>query len=138
MILVHRSSSSKYSYPKQTLPSNPFLLFPPMSVSVDFFLFLCFQDNLEYHCILMPQETLVKYDQTIATDVGPVSFELVLPKFVPYIITSNSISPYVATYPTQYPHFNYTYILNVLFFYSPTFCTIHHCKPNRRPVELIF
>jgi hypothetical protein len=46
-----------------------FLLFPLMSVSVDFFLFLYFQDDLEYRCILMFQEAFVEYDQTITNNV---------------------------------------------------------------------
>jgi hypothetical protein len=48
---------------------NFFLLFPLMSVSVDFFLFLYFQDDLEYRCILMFQEAFVEYDQTITNNV---------------------------------------------------------------------
>jgi hypothetical protein len=59
-------------------------------------------------------------------------------KFVPNIIISDLIFPCVATYPTQHPHFSYTYFLNVLSFCSPTFCVIHHRGSNRRLVELPF
>jgi hypothetical protein len=88
MVLIHESPSSKHSYPKQALwiyfiPSNPFLLVPLISVSVDFFLFLCFQDDLEYHCVLVSQEPFVGYDQTITNDVGSASFEFVLPQVCP-------------------------------------------------------
>jgi hypothetical protein len=88
MVLIHGSSSSNHSYPKQALwiyfiPSNFFLLLPPMSVSVDLFLFLYFQDDLEYHCVLVPQETFVGYDQTITNGVGPASLESVLPQVCP-------------------------------------------------------
>jgi hypothetical protein len=143
MVQVHESSYSKHSYPKQALwvyfiPSNLFLLFSPMSVSVDLFLFLYFQDDLEYCCVLVLQEAFVGYDQTIANDVGLASFELMLPKFVPNIIIFYSIFPYVATYPTQHPHFSYTHLLDVLSFCNPTFCVIHHRESNRRPVELAF
>jgi hypothetical protein len=83
MVQVHESSSSKHSYPKQALwiyfiPSNLFLLLPPMSVSVDIFLFLCFQDDLEYHYVLVLQEAFVGYYQTITNDVGLASLEYVL------------------------------------------------------------
>jgi hypothetical protein len=54
-----------------------------MSVSVDLFLFSCFQDNLEYHYVLVPQEVFVGYDQTITNGVGPASLELVLPQICP-------------------------------------------------------
>jgi hypothetical protein len=50
-----------------------------MSVSVDLFLFLYFQDDLEYRCVLVLQEAFVGYDQIIANDVGLASLELVLP-----------------------------------------------------------
>jgi hypothetical protein len=88
MVQVRESSSSKHSYPKQILwiyfiPSNLFLLFPPMSVSVDLFLFLYFQDDLEYRCILVLQEAFVGYDQAIANDVGLASLKLVLPQVCP-------------------------------------------------------
>jgi hypothetical protein len=143
MVQVHESLSSKHSYPKQPLwvysiLSNIFLLLPPMSVSIDPFLFLYFQDDLEYRCVLVLQETFVGYDQTITNDVGLTSLELVLPKFVPNIIISDSNFLCVATYPTQHLHFSYTHLLNVLSFYSPTFCAIHHHGSNRRPVELVF
>jgi hypothetical protein len=143
MVQVHESTFSKHFYPKQALwiyfiHSNLFLLFPPMSVSSDLFLFLCFQDDLEYHCVLVPQETFVGYDQTIANNVGPASLELVLPKFVSYIIISDSISPCVVTYSTQHPHFSYTHLLDVLSFCSSIFCVIHHRGSNRRPVEHSF
>jgi hypothetical protein len=67
MVQVHESSSSKHSYPKQVpwiyfIPSNLFLLLSPMSFSVDFFLFLYFQDDLEYRCELVLQEGFVGYD----------------------------------------------------------------------------
>jgi hypothetical protein len=66
MVQIHKSSSSKHYYLKQTLwiyfiPSNIFLLLPPMSVSVDLFIFLCFHDDLEYHCVLVLQETFVRW-----------------------------------------------------------------------------
>jgi hypothetical protein len=120
------------------IPSNLFLLLPPMSVSVDLFLFLYFQDDLKYRCVLMLQEIFVGYDQTIANDVGVASLELVLPQVVPNIIISDSIFPCVVIYPTQYPHFSYTHLLNVLSFCSPTFCAIQHRRSNHRPVELVF
>jgi hypothetical protein len=62
-----------------------------MSISVNLFLFLYFQDDLEYRCVLVLQEVFVGYDQTIANDVGLTSLELVLPKFVP---KPNSNKPY--------------------------------------------
>jgi hypothetical protein len=88
MVQVYESPFSKHSYPKQALlvyfiPSNLFLLFPPMSVRVDLFLFLYFQDDLEYCCVLVLQEAFVGYDQTIANDVGLASLELVLPQVCP-------------------------------------------------------
>jgi hypothetical protein len=88
MVQVHESPSSKHSYPKQALlvysiPSNLFLLFPPMSVPVDLFIFLYFQDDLEYRCVLVLQEAFVGYDQTIANDIGLASLELVLPQVCP-------------------------------------------------------
>jgi hypothetical protein len=88
MVLVHGSPSSKYSYQKQALwiyfiPSNPFLLLPHMLTSVDLFLSLCFQDDLEYHYVLVPQEAFVGYDQTITNGVGLTSLELVLPQVCP-------------------------------------------------------
>jgi hypothetical protein len=87
-VQVHESSYFKHSYPKQALwiyliPLNLFLLFPLMSVSVDHFLFLYFQDDLEYSCVLMLQEAFIGYDQTIANDVGLTSLELVLPQICP-------------------------------------------------------
>jgi hypothetical protein len=109
-----------------------------MSVSVDLFFLLYFQDDLEYRCVPVLQEVFVRYDQTIANDVGLASLELVLPKFVPNIIISDSIFPYVITYLTQHPHFSYTHLLDVLSFCSPTFYVIHHRGSNRRPVELAF
>jgi hypothetical protein len=89
MVQVHESLSSTHSYPKQDLwvyfiPSNLFLLLPPMSVSVD--LFLYFQDDLKYRCVLILQEAFVGYDQTIANDVGLASLELVLRKLIIIII----------------------------------------------------
>jgi hypothetical protein len=91
MVQVHESLSSTHSYPKQDLcvyfiPSNLFLLLPPMSVSVDLFLFLYFQDDLKYRCVLILQEAFVGYDQTIANDIGLASLELVLPKLIIIII----------------------------------------------------
>jgi hypothetical protein len=143
MVQVHKSSFSKHSYPKQTLwiyfiPSNIFLLLPPMSVSVNLFLFLYFQDNLKYRCVLVLQEAFVGYDQTITNDVRLFSLEWCYPKFISNIIISDSIFPCVATYPTQHPHFNYTHLLDVLSFCSPTFCAIHNRGSSRRPVELAF
>jgi hypothetical protein len=143
MVQVYESLSSTHSYPKHTLwlysiLSNFFLLLPPMSVSVDLYLFLYFQDDLKYRCVLMLQEVFVGYDKTIANDVGLASLELVLPKFVPNIIIFDSIFPCVATYPTQHPHFSYTHLLDLLSFCSPTFCAIQHRGSNHRPVELAF
>jgi hypothetical protein len=143
MVQIHESPSFKHSYPKQALwiysiSSNIFLLLPPMSASIDLFLFLYFQDDLEYRCVLVLQEVFVGYDQTIANDVGLAYLELVIPKFVPNIIIFDSIFPCVATYPTQHPHFSYTHLLDVLSFCSPTFCAIHHRGSNRRPVEFAF
>jgi hypothetical protein len=112
MVHVHESLSFTHSYLKQVLwvyfiPSNLFLLLPPMSISVDLFLFLYFQDDLKYRYVLMLQEVSVGYDQTIVNDGGLASLELVLPKFVSNIIISDSIFLCVVTYPTQHPHFNY-------------------------------
>jgi hypothetical protein len=45
--------------------------------------FLCFQDDLEYHCVLVLQEAFVGYNQIIANDVGLASLELVLPQIYP-------------------------------------------------------
>jgi hypothetical protein len=59
-------------------------------------------------------------------------------KFVLYIIISDSISPYMISYPTQHLHFVYTHLLDVLSFCSPTFCTIHHHMFNCRPIEFTF
>jgi hypothetical protein len=53
-----------------------------MSVLIDLFLFLYFQD-LEYRCVLVLQEAFVGYDQTIANDVRLASLELVLPQICP-------------------------------------------------------
>jgi hypothetical protein len=83
MVLIHRSSVSKHFYPKQTLciyfiSSNPFLLLSLMSVSVNIFLLLYYQDDLEYHCILMSQGVFVGYDQTIAYSIRPAYLELML------------------------------------------------------------
>jgi hypothetical protein len=135
MVLVHESSFFKHFYPKQTLwiyfiHSNLFLLLPLMSVSVDFFLFLYFHDDLEYHCLLVTQDIFVGYDQTIANNIELTSLEFVLPKFISYMFVSDLISPCVAVYPTQHLHFNYTQLLNMLSFYNPAFCVIHHRGPN--------
>jgi hypothetical protein len=54
-----------------------------MSVSVDRFLFLYFQDDLEYRCVLVLQEAFIGYDQTIANDIELTSLELVLPQVCP-------------------------------------------------------
>jgi hypothetical protein len=54
-----------------------------MSISIDLLLFLYFQDNLEYHYILMPQETFIGYDQTIINSVEPASLELMLSQVYP-------------------------------------------------------
>jgi hypothetical protein len=116
MVQVYESPSSKHSYPKQTLwiyfiPSNLFLLLPPMSVSVDLFLFLYFQDDLEYRCVLVLQETFVGYDKTIANDIGLASLELVLPLVWPHIQHNIRISatlifwtccPFVAQHSVSY------------------------------------
>jgi len=58
---------------------NSSLLLIPMLVLVDLFLFLYFDDDLEYHRVLAFQETFVGYDQIITNGVKPVSLELVLP-----------------------------------------------------------
>jgi hypothetical protein len=50
-----------------------------MSVSVNLFLFLCFQIDLEYHCVLISNKTFVGYEQTIINGVGSASLELMLP-----------------------------------------------------------
>jgi hypothetical protein len=60
------------------------------------------------------------------------------PKFILYIIISDLISPCMVTYPTQYPCFGYIHLLDVLSFYSPTFCTLHHHMSNRHHVEFTF
>jgi hypothetical protein len=67
-----------------------------MSVSIDLFIFLHFHDDLEYHYVLVPHEAFVGYDKTITNSIGLASLELMLPKFVSYIIISDSISPCVA------------------------------------------
>jgi hypothetical protein len=59
------------------------------------------------------------------------------PKFVSYIIISDSISSCVAVYLTQHPHFRYTHLLDVLSFCSPTLCAIHYRGPNCRLVNLL-
>jgi hypothetical protein len=124
MVQIHELSSSKHSYPKQALwiyfiSSNLFLLLSPMSVSVDLFLFLYFQDDLEFRYVL-------------------VLLNWCYPKFVPNIIIFDSTFHCVSTYLTQHPHFSYTHLLDVLSFCSPTFCTIHHRGSNRRPVKFVF
>jgi hypothetical protein len=58
-----------------------FYYFLSCQFSVDLFLFLCFQVNLEYHRVLVPQKAFIGYDQTITNDVGLVFLELVLPQF---------------------------------------------------------
>jgi hypothetical protein len=78
MVHVHESSSSKQAFWIYFILSNIFLLLPLMSVSVDIFIFLCFQDDLEYHYVLVLQEVFVGYDQTIANSVGLASLVLVL------------------------------------------------------------
>jgi hypothetical protein len=143
MVQVYKSSSSKHSYSKQALwiyfiSSNLFLLFSLMSVSVDLFIFLCFHDDLEYHCVLVLQEAFVEYDQTIANGVGLLFLNWCYPKFIPNIIISDSIFPCVVIFPTQHPYFSYTHLLNVLSFCNSTLCVIHHRGSNRHFVELIF
>jgi hypothetical protein len=54
-----------------------------MSVLVDLFLFLCFQNDLKYQYVLVPQKTFIEYDQTIINDAGPTSLELVLSQICP-------------------------------------------------------
>jgi hypothetical protein len=88
MAQVYELPFFKHSYPKQAIwiyfiLSNLFLFLPPMSVSVDLFSFLCFQDDLEYHCVLVLQEAFVGYDQTIANGIGLASLEFVLPQVCP-------------------------------------------------------
>jgi hypothetical protein len=51
-----------------------------MLVPVDLFIFLCYQNDLEYHCVLMSQEAFIRYDQIITNSVGSVYLELVLPQ----------------------------------------------------------
>jgi hypothetical protein len=48
-----------------------------MLVSIDLFLFLCYQGDLEYHCVLMSQEAFIGYGQTITNGIGPSFLELV-------------------------------------------------------------
>jgi hypothetical protein len=50
------------------------------------------------------------------------------PKFIPYIIISNLISPCVAAYPTQHSHFSYIHLLDVLSFCSPALCVIKNIR----------
>jgi hypothetical protein len=83
MVIVHESPFSKHSYSKQTLwiysiHLNLFLLLPPISVLVGLFLFLYFQDDLGYQCVLVSHEAFVGYDQTIANGVWSVSLQFLL------------------------------------------------------------
>jgi hypothetical protein len=87
MVLIHGSPSSKHSYPKakanslDIFHSFKYLFIAPSHISLSQPLpLLCFQDDLEYHCVLMPQEAFVEYVQTIANGVVPASLELVLPQ----------------------------------------------------------
>jgi hypothetical protein len=101
MVLIHESPFFKYFYSKLTLwiyfiTSNLFLLLPAISVLVEFFLFLCFQDDWEYNCILLSQETFVGYDQTIANGVGPASFESIyLSRISSFLIRSLLVWPHI-------------------------------------------
>jgi hypothetical protein len=66
--------------------------------------------------------------------VVPTSLKLILPKFVPFIIVSDLISPCVAEYPIQYSYFNYSHLLNMLSFCNPIFYVVHH--RGHCPIEL--
>jgi hypothetical protein len=89
MVQVHESLSSTHSYPKQALwvysiPSNLFLLLPPMSIKVDLFLFLYFQDDLKYHCVLMLQEACLDTSMQLY-------LALITPQFNMYSSDSNKL-----------------------------------------------
>jgi hypothetical protein len=112
--------------------SNIFLLLLPKSVLVNLFIFMYFQDDLECHYILVSQEVFIGYDQTITSGIEPVYLELVIPQVCPAY--HHLISPCVAAYPTQYPYFSYTHLLNVLSFCTSVFYAIYHYKSNYRHV----
>jgi hypothetical protein len=54
------------------------VLFPSILVSVDLCFFLCFRDDLEYHCVSVPQEVFIGYDQIMVNSIGLASLELML------------------------------------------------------------
>jgi hypothetical protein len=139
MVLIQRSSSFRYFYPKQALKyilqSLKYLFIISSHVNLD--LFLCFLDGLEYRYVLMPHEAIIGYDQTLTNDVRPTSFELVPHHFTRIIFISDSVSSCMVTDLAQHSHFGYTF-LDMLSFSNPAFCTIHHRRPNHRPVKLNF
>jgi hypothetical protein len=109
-----------------------------MSVLVDLCIFLYFRDDLEYHYVPVSQKAFVGNDQTITNSVGLAFLKLVLLQIGP-------VHHYLYFELYLYDHIsNTTYVfrlhsfLNVLFFCSLAFCTIHHRKSNHRPIELYF
>lgn len=60
------------------------------------------------------------------------------PKSITYIIVSNSVAYCMSTDLPQHTHLYYIYLLDMLYFSSPTFCTIQHRMSNHRIVELVF
>jgi hypothetical protein len=92
MTLIYRSSSFQvFLFKVSSLNifySFKFLFIASFLVNLGQFLsLLCYQDDLEYYYILIPQKNFVRYDQTIANDVG-TSLEFCYPKFILYIIIS--------------------------------------------------
>jgi hypothetical protein len=115
MVLTHGSPSSKHSYPNQTfwiyfILSNLFSLLP-LSVLVNLFFFLYFQDDLEYRYILMSRKVFVGYDQTITNDVEPTSFELVLPQICPvyhYFLFDLSLCSLISNITSAFQLYSYS------------------------------
>jgi hypothetical protein len=144
MIQVHESSSSKHFYPKQALwiyfiPSKSiFIISFHISLGLSLSLFV-FSGRLKIPLLYWSLRR-VSLDMTkpLQTMLDQLLLNWCYPKFVSYIFIYDSITSYVATYPTQHPHFIYTHILGVLYFYSPTLCVIHHCGFNHHPVEHAF
>jgi hypothetical protein len=68
----------------------------------------------------MSQKIFFGYDQIIANNVGLSSLEFMIPQVYLIYHHSDSISPYMVAYQMQHMHFDYTYVLNVESFSSPT------------------
>jgi hypothetical protein len=143
MVQIHESSSSKHSYPKQALGYISFFqiyfyCFLPCqsrSTSSSSCIFRTTYNIAAYWCFRRSSLDMTKPSQTM---LDYLLLNLCYPKIVPNIIISDSIFPYMATYPTQHPHFSYTHLLDVLSFCTRIFCIIYHRESNRRPVELAF